>query len=92
MKYPVLSAYLSSARNDALEEVDLREEVFGVMKILESTNPSVRIDKIDDNLSIYHKTSDAQLISFVYEQSLGRGQYQGRKRLELEKHLKGLIT
>ena len=73
MKYPVRSAFLSSARNDALEEVDLREEVFGVMKILESTNPSVRIDRVDDYPAIYHKTLDAQLISFVYEQSLGRG-------------------
>jgi hypothetical protein len=52
----------------------LREEAFRAiqtLKRLERTNPSVRMDKMDDYLAIYHKTSDAQLISFVYEQSLG---------------------
>jgi hypothetical protein len=52
----------------------LREEAFRAiqtLKWLERTNSSVRIDKMDDYLAIYHKTSDAQLISFVYEQSLG---------------------
>ncbi len=52
----------------------LREEAFiakKTLKRLESTNSSVRIDRIDDYQVIYHKTSDAQLISFVYEQSLG---------------------
>ena len=54
----------------------LREEAFRAikkLKRLERTNPSVRIDRMDDYISIFHKTSDAQLISFVYEQSLGRG-------------------
>jgi hypothetical protein len=54
----------------------LREEAIGAMKTLkryEHTNPSVRINKMDDYLAIYHKTSDAQPISFVYEQSLGGG-------------------
>ncbi len=87
MKYPIHSAYLSSARNAGLEEVHLhammawklsilKEEEFGAIKALtrlKSTNPSVRINRVDNYLSIYHKTSDAQLISFVYEQSLGRG-------------------
>ena len=53
----------------------LREEVFGAIKMLkrlEHTNPSVRINRMDDYLAIYHKTSDGQLISFVSEQSLGR--------------------
>jgi hypothetical protein len=53
----------------------LREEAFGaimMLKRLESTNPSVIIDRMDDYLTIYHKTSDGQLISFVSEQSLGR--------------------
>ncbi len=43
------------------------------LKRLERTNLSVIIDRMDDYISIYHKTSDAQLISFVYEKSLGRG-------------------
>ncbi len=54
----------------------LREEASGAIKTLkrlEHTKPSVGIDRMDDYISIYHKTSDAQLISFVYEQSLGRG-------------------
>jgi hypothetical protein len=54
----------------------VREEVFGAIKTLkrlERTNPSVRIDRMDDYLAICHKTSDSRLISFVYEQSLGRG-------------------
>jgi len=40
----------------------LREEASGVIKTLkglEHTNPSVRIDRMDDYLAIYHKTSDA---------------------------------
>ncbi len=48
----------------------LREEASGAIKTLkrlECTNFSVRIDRMDDYISIYHKTSDAQLISFVYE-------------------------
>jgi hypothetical protein len=52
----------------------LREEAFRAIKTLkrlEGTNSSVRIDRMDDYQAIYHKTSDAQLISFVYEQSLG---------------------
>ncbi len=52
----------------------LREEAFRVIKTLkrlQRTNPSVRIDRLNDHQAIYHKTSDAQLISFVYEQSLG---------------------
>ncbi len=53
----------------------LREEAFGaimMLKRLERTNPSVRIDRMDDYLAMYHKTYDAQPISFVYAQSLGR--------------------
>ncbi len=56
----------------------LREDAFGatmMLKRLERTNPLVRIDKMDDYLAIYHKTSEAQPISFVYEQSLGRGRF-----------------
>jgi hypothetical protein len=52
----------------------LREEAFRAIKTLkrlEHTNSSVRIDKMDDYQAIYHKTSDAQLISFVFEQRLG---------------------
>ncbi len=55
-----------------------REEAFQAiikLKRLEHTNRSVRIDRMDDYLTIYHKTSDAQPISFVYEQSLGRGRF-----------------
>jgi hypothetical protein len=40
-----------------------REEAFGaimMLKRLESTNPSVRMNSLDDYLAIYHKTSDAQ--------------------------------
>ena len=56
----------------------LRVEVFRVimmLKRLDSTNPLVRFDRMDDCQAIYHKTSDAQLISFVYEQSLGGGRF-----------------
>ncbi len=56
----------------------LREEVFGAIKTLTRLaliNPSVRIDRMDDYLAIYHKTSDSRLISIVYEQSLGRGRF-----------------
>jgi hypothetical protein len=52
----------------------LREHAFRAIKTLkrlERTNPSVRIDRMDDYQTIYHKTWDAQLIAFVYEQSLG---------------------
>ncbi len=34
MKYPMLSAYLASARNDGQEEVNLTEEAFGAIKTL----------------------------------------------------------
>jgi hypothetical protein len=67
----------------ARKRLILREEVFGAIKTLtrlKCTNPSVIIDIMDDYLSIYHKASDSQLISFVYEQSLGRGRLEGRKR------------
>jgi hypothetical protein len=40
----------------------LREEASGAIKTLkrlESTNPSVIMDRMDDYLAIYHKTSDA---------------------------------
>jgi hypothetical protein len=40
----------------------LREEASGAIKTikrLEHTNPSVRMDRMDDFLAIYHKTSDA---------------------------------
>jgi hypothetical protein len=40
----------------------LREEASGAIKTLkrlEATNPSVRMDRMDDYLAIYHKTSDA---------------------------------
>ncbi len=40
----------------------LGEEAFGLIKTvtrLESTNPSVVIDRMDDYQAIYHKTSDA---------------------------------
>jgi hypothetical protein len=50
------------ARNRSI----LTEEAFGAIKTLtrpESTNPSVIIDRMDDYISIYHKISDAQLIS-----------------------------
>jgi hypothetical protein len=65
------SAYLLSTRTDAWKEVDFQEDAFGaimMIKRLESTNPSVIINRMDDNLArlaIYHKTSDAQPISFV---------------------------
>ncbi len=39
-----------------------REEASGAIKTLkrlEHTNPSVRMDRMDDYLNIYHKTSDA---------------------------------
>jgi hypothetical protein len=44
----------------------IREDAFGAIMTLERleyTNPSVRIDRIDDYVAIYHKTSDAQPIS-----------------------------
>ena len=56
----------------------LSEEAFGAIKTLkrlECTNPSVRIDRMDGYQAIHHKTSDAQLISFVYERSVGGGQF-----------------
>ncbi len=40
----------------------LSEEASGAIKTLkrlERTNPSVRMDRMDDYLAIYHKTSDA---------------------------------
>ncbi len=40
----------------------LSEEASGAIKTLkrlEHTNPSVRIDRMDDYLAVYHKTSDA---------------------------------
>ena len=40
----------------------LSEEASGAIKTLkrlEHTNPSVRMDRMDDYLAIYHKTSDA---------------------------------
>ena len=40
----------------------LREEASGAIKTLkrlEHTNPSVRMDRMDDYLAIYHKTSDS---------------------------------
>ncbi len=52
----------------------LREKAFRAIKTLkrlERTSSLVRIDRMDDYQAIYHKTLDAQLISFVYEQSLG---------------------
>ncbi len=56
----------------------LRDKAFGAIKMLKRlkhTNPSVRSDRMDDCLEMYHKISDAQPISFVYEQSLSRGQF-----------------
>jgi hypothetical protein len=38
------------------------------------TNPPVVIDRMDDCLAMYHKLFDAQRISFVSAQCLGRGQ------------------
>ena len=76
MKYPVRSAYLSSARNDALEEVELSEEAFGVMKTLrrpKRTNLSVGIDRMDDYQAIYHKTSDA---SSRYPSSMSKAEVE----------------
>jgi hypothetical protein len=52
----------------------LREKAFRAIKTLkrlERTNPPVRINRMHDYQAIFHKTLDAQLISFVYEQSLG---------------------
>ena len=40
----------------------LREEESGAIKTLkrlERTNPSVRMDRMDDYQAVYHKTSDA---------------------------------
>ena len=40
----------------------LREGASGAIKTLkrlEHTNPSVRMDRMDDYLAVYHKTSDA---------------------------------
>ena len=57
-----------------IKRLILREEAFREikrLKRLERTNSLVRIDRMDNYQAIYHKTSDAQLISFVYEQSLG---------------------
>ncbi len=45
---------------------------------------------MDDYLAIYHKTSDAQLISFVYEQSLGRGRFLREEVFGARKTLKRL--
>jgi hypothetical protein len=62
----------------AMKRLILREEAFRAIKMLKRlkrTNPSVRIDGMDDYLAVYHKTSDAQRISFVYEPSLGRGRF-----------------
>ncbi len=39
---------------------------------LAHTNPSVDIDRMDDCLAMYHKIFDAQRISFVSAQCLGR--------------------
>ncbi len=57
-----------------MKRLILREEAFRAIKTLkrlEHTNSSVRIDRMDDYQAIYHTTLDAQLISFVYQQSLG---------------------
>ena len=40
---------------------------------LAHTNPSIGIDRMYDCLAIYHKIFDAQRISFVSTQFLGRG-------------------
>ncbi len=43
----------------------LSEEAFRAIKMLkrlEGTNPSVRIDRMDDYLAISHKTSDSRQI------------------------------
>ena len=72
------SAFLSSHAKMPRKRSILGEEASGAIKTLkrlEHTNPSVRMDRIDDYLSIYHKISDVQLISFVYDQSLGRGRF-----------------
>ena len=40
----------------------LSEEASGpikTLKRLEHTNPAVRMDRMDDSLAVYHKTSDA---------------------------------
>ncbi len=42
---------------------------------LAHTNPSVGIDRMDDCLAMYHKKFDANCISFVSAQCLGRGQF-----------------
>jgi hypothetical protein len=34
-------------------------EAIKTLKRLERTSPSVRMDRIDDYLAVYHKTSDA---------------------------------
>jgi hypothetical protein len=34
-------------------------EAIKTLKRLERTNPSVRMDRMDDYLAVYHKTSDA---------------------------------
>ncbi len=76
MKYPIHRAFFRPHAMMARKRSILREEAFRPTRTLtklERTNPSVTIDRMDDYLSIYHKTSDAQPISFVNEQSLGRG-------------------
>ncbi len=40
-------------------------------------NPSVGIDRMDDCLDIYHIIFDAQCISLVSAQCLGRGRFKG---------------
>jgi hypothetical protein len=78
MKYPMRSEYLSSARNDALEEFAFkRGSVWSNKdaKRFNRTNPSTRISKMDEKLAIYHKKSETQPISFVYAQFLGRDRF-----------------
>ncbi len=54
----------------------LGEKAFGLIKTvtrLESTNPSVRVGRMDDYTAMHH---NAQYTSFVCTQScLGRGQF-----------------
>ncbi len=76
MKYPMALHIFCPHSMMPRKRSILSEEAFGTIKTLKRlahTNPSMRINRMDDYLAIYHKTYDAQLIFFVYGQGLGRG-------------------
>ena len=59
MKYPMRSAFLRLHAMMPRKRSILSEEASGAIKMLKRLERTVRIDRMDDYLAIYHKTSDA---------------------------------